>query len=288
MTMPILDPASGSSVALLGTGTMGAGMAKNIAKAGIPLRVWNRSRERAEPLAEHGIEIADTPAEAVDGADVVVTMLFDAPAIEDAMKDVRLGPDTVWAQMSTVGIEDTARLAALSDRFVDAPVLGTKAPAEQGTLLVIASGAEELKPLVTPVFDAVGGRTMWVGDQPGAGTKLKLVVNGWMGFLIAGTAQSMSFAEALGLDPKLFLDAINGAASDSLVARGKGAAIINNDFSPSFSLDGAAKDMLLISDALRGAGIDTSVAQAITGMLQKAQDLGHGEKDMISVYHAFK
>ena len=275
-------------VALLGTGTMGAGMARNIAKAGIPLRVWNRSRERAEPLAEHGIEIAATPAEAVEGADVVVTMLFDAPAIEEAMKDVQLGPDAVWAQMSTVGIEDTARLAALTDRFVDAPVLGTRQPADQGTLLVIASGAAELEPLVTPVFDAVGGRTMWVGDEPGAGTKLKLVVNGWMGFLIAGTGQSMSFAEALGLDPKLFLEAINGAASDSLVARAKGSAIINNDFSPNFSLDGAAKDMLLISDALRGAGIDTSVAQAITGMLQKAQDLGHGEKDMISVYHAFK
>ncbi|MEV4318722.1 NAD(P)-dependent oxidoreductase [Actinocrispum sp. NPDC049592] len=275
-------------VALLGTGTMGAGMARNIARAGIPLRVWNRSRERAEPLAEHGIEIAATPAEAVDGADLVITMLFDAASVEEAMKDVRLGPDTVWAQMSTVGVQDTARLAATTERFVDAPVLGTKQPAEQGTLLVVASGAEEFKPVVTPVFDAVGSRTMWVGDEPGPATKLKLVVNGWMGYLIAGTGQSMSFAEALGLDPALFLEAINGAASDSMVARLKGSAIIKDDFTPSFSLDGAVKDMGLIADAMRDAGVDTSVADAVGGMMRKAQDLGHGEKDMISVYHAFK
>jgi 3-hydroxyisobutyrate dehydrogenase len=276
------------NVALLGTGIMGAGMAKNIAKAGISLRVWNRTRANAEPLAEHGIAIADTPAEAVDGADVVVTMLFDADSVESVMKTVTLGPDTVWAQMSTVGIEDTARLAALSDRFVDAPVLGTKLPAEQGTLVVMAAGAEDLKAQVTPVFDAVGSRLIWVGDQPGEATKLKLVVNGWMGYLLAGTAQAVSFAQALGLDPKLFLDAISGAASDSLVARFKGAAMIDGDFTPSFTLDGAAKDVGLITDALRGAGVDTSIAVAIHGMLQKAQERGHGEADMAAIYHAFR
>jgi 3-hydroxyisobutyrate dehydrogenase len=275
-------------VALLGTGTMGAGMARNIAGAGLSLQVWNRSRDRAKPLAEHGITIADTAAEAVDGADVVVTMLFDAESIESVMKDVTLGPNAVWAQMSTIGIDETARLAALSDRFVDAPVLGTRQPAEQGTLLVMASGPQELKAQVTPVFDAVGSRLMWVGDQPGAATKLKLVVNGWMGYLIAGTAQSVTFAEALGLDPKLFLDAISGAASDSGVARFKGSAMISGDFTPSFTVDGAKKDMDLIADALRGAGVDATVAAALQTMLGKAQQRGHGEKDMAAVYHAFR
>jgi 3-hydroxyisobutyrate dehydrogenase len=275
------------NVALLGTGTMGAGMAKNIAKAGIPLRVWNRTRATAEPLAEHGITVADTAAEAVDGADVVVTMLFDADSVESVMKDVTLAPNAVWAQMSTIGIDDTARLAAMSDRFVDAPVLGTRQPAEQGTLLVMAAGPQELKAQVMPVFDAVGSRVMWVADEPGAATKLKLVVNGWMGYLIAGTAQAVSFAQAVGLDPKLFLDAINGAASDSGVARFKGSAMISGDFTPSFTLDGAKKDMDLIAGALRDAGVDASVAAALRDVLGKAQSLGYGEADMAAVYHAF-
>src|SRR5687767_6915049 len=108
------------TLALLGTGIMGAGMARNIAKAGIPLKVWNRSREKADPLADVAT-VTDTAAEAVDGADIVVTMLFDVDAVEEVMKTVKLAQNAVWVQMSTVGVEGTARLAQLTDRFVDAP-----------------------------------------------------------------------------------------------------------------------------------------------------------------------
>jgi 3-hydroxyisobutyrate dehydrogenase len=276
------------TVALLGTGLMGTGMAKNIAKAGIPLRVWNRSRERAEPLAEHGITIADSPAEAVEGADVVVTILFDLDAVESVMKDVTLSANAVWAQMSTVGLEGTARLAQLSDRFLDAPVLGTRQPAEQGKLLVLASGPAELRPAVSPVFDAIGSKTVWVGDEPGAASRLKLVLNSWVLSLMTSTAQSVAFAEGLGLDPKLFLESISGSASDSPLAHGKGSAIIARDFTPAFSLDGGEKDARLIVDAMRSAGVDASIVTAMGGMLRRAQELGHGDEDMAAVYHSFK
>jgi 3-hydroxyisobutyrate dehydrogenase len=288
MTEPTLDPASGSTVALLGTGIMGAGMARNIAKAGMPLRVWNRTRDRAEPLADVAT-VTDTAAEAVDGANVVITMLFDGPAVEEVIKGVSLAPGAVWAQMSTVGVEGTAKLAELGgDHFVDAPVLGTRQPAEQGTLFIMASGPERLRAPLAPVFDAMGNRTLWVSEQPGDASKLKLVLNSWNLTLVAGTAQAIAFAQDLGLDPQLFFDGITGAASDSAMARAKGAAMIASDFAPAFAVDGAIKDGDLITEAMRAEGTDPALTATVTDLLRRASALGHGEKDMGAIYHAFR
>ncbi|GAB3871442.1 NAD(P)-dependent oxidoreductase [Kibdelosporangium lantanae] len=275
------------TVALLGTGIMGKGMAMNIAKAGIPVRAWNRTRANAEPLAEHGVTVTDTAAEAVEGADVVITMLFDTDSVEAVIKDVSLG-DAVWAQMSTVGIDGTARLAKLSERFVDAPVLGSKKPAEDGTLVVLASGPAEFRDRLAPVFDAVGSKTMWVSEEPGDGSKLKLVINGWMQFVLAGAAQAIAFSEAIGLDPRLFLEGISGAPADSAIAQGKGRAIIARDFAPTFSLDGLAKDTTIIAQAVADSGVDPSVINEILKLARRAQELGHGDADMSAIYHAFR
>src|SRR5829696_402764 len=172
------------TVALLGTGTMGSGMARNIAAAGLPLRVWNRTRERAEELADVAT-VAESPADAVADADVVLTMLFDADSVADTMGAARAGlePGTVWLQQSTVGVAGTERLlrlaAELGLALVDAPVLGTKKPAEDGTLVVLASGPTEVRERVAPVLDAVGSRTLWVG-KAGAGSRLKLAANAWV------------------------------------------------------------------------------------------------------------
>ncbi|MGZ4495382.1 MAG: NAD(P)-dependent oxidoreductase, partial [Nocardioides sp.] len=142
-------PTVAPTVALLGTGLMGAGMARNIAKAGLTLRVWNRSADKAAPLADAGATVAATPAEAVEGADVVVTMLFDTDSVAATMREAApgLSGDAVWLQMATVGIAGTDTLAGLARElgvaFVDAPVLGTRKPAEDGTLVVLASGPEQ-------------------------------------------------------------------------------------------------------------------------------------------------
>ena len=163
------------TVAVLGTGTMGAGMARNLIGAGLDVTVWNRSPDRARPLADAGARIATDAAEAVSGADVVVTMLFDVDAVAQVMEWAlpAVAPNAVWVQTSTVGLEGTERLAALAAQhdvaFVDAPVLGTKGPAEQGTLTVLASGPTSLREAVAPVFDAIGSKTIWVGEQPGDG-----------------------------------------------------------------------------------------------------------------------
>src|SRR6478609_113772 len=199
---------------------MGAGMARNLIAAGLDVTVWNRRPDRAGPLADAGARIATDVAGAVAGADVVVTMLFDADAVAQVMEEAlpAMAPEAVWVQMSTVGLEGTERLAALAAQhdvsFLDAPVLGTKAPAEQGTLTVLVGGPSALRDAVTPVFDAIGSKTIWIGERPGEGHKLKLVANSWVGMVTAGTGQAIALAGALGLDPQLFLDVIAGGPLD--------------------------------------------------------------------------
>jgi 3-hydroxyisobutyrate dehydrogenase len=277
------------TVALLGTGTMGAGMARNITAADLPLRVWNRTRAKAEPLAEAGAHVADSPADAVRGADLVVTMLFDTEAVESAMADARdgLGPEAVWVQQSTVGVEGSARLAGLADDlglpFVDAPVLGTKKPAEDGALVVLASGPQDVRDRVEPLFDAVGSRTQWVGEGQEA-TRLKLVANAWVLSVLEGIAETLKLAEALDLDPQLFLDAVKGGAMDAPYVQLKGSAMLSGSFDPAFAVAGAAKDAALMRDAAAAAGVEVPIVEIAQRYLDLAKDKGHGDDDMAATY----
>ena len=278
------------TVAVLGTGTMGAPMARNLAAAGLPVRVWNRSKEKAEPLAEAGAQVAGSPTEAVEGADVILTMLFDADSVADTIESaagaVRDG--AVWVQSSTVGVTGEQRLSALADElgltYVDAPVLGTRQPAEKGALVVLAAGPEKVRERLGPVFDAVGQRTMWVGSAPGAATRLKLVANAFVLTLLEGVAQSLSTAAALGIDPALFLEAVGGGGMDSPYLQLKGTAMLEGRFEPSFSLAGAYKDAGLIEEAMRTHGVDTAVVEAIRAHQASAIGAGHGDDDMAATY----
>lgn len=277
------------TVALLGTGTMGAGMARNIAAAGIPLRVWNRTREKAEPLAEVGARVVDSPADAVRGADIVITMLFDVDSVESALAEARdgLAPGTIWLQQSTVGVEGTDRLLALADElglvYVDAPVLGTKKPAEEGALVVLASGPEDARSAVEPVLDAIGSRTVWVGEA-GQSTRLKLVANSWVLTVVEGIAEALTLAKALGIEPQQFLDVVKGGAMDAPYVQLKGKAMLEGDFTPAFGLDGAAKDAGLIVEAARAAGADVAVIEAVQKHFARALEAGYGDRDMAATY----
>jgi 3-hydroxyisobutyrate dehydrogenase len=279
------------TVAVLGTGTMGAPMARNLAGAGLPVRVWNRSKDKADPLAEVGAHVAGSPAEAVEGADVVLTMLFDADAVADVMESAAgaLRDGAVWVQASTVGLTGEQRLSALADElgltYVDAPVLGTRQPAESGALVVLAAGPADVRDRLKPVFDAVGQRTIWLGEA-GEATKLKLVANAYVLTLLEGVAQSLAMAGALGLDPTLFLEAVEGGAMNAPYVQLKGAAMLNGQFDPAFSLDGAHKDAGLIQEAMRAHGVDTSVIEAIRAQQASSIEAGHGGEDMSATYLA--
>jgi 3-hydroxyisobutyrate dehydrogenase len=282
-----------TSVAVLGTGVMGAPMAANLAHAGFEVRVWNRSRSKAEALARVGAVVCDTPGEACSSTYVVVSMLADGPTVEAVVDGAlsQAAPGAVWAQMSTVGADWADRLAELADGagvgYADAPVLGTKEPAESGELLVLASGADELAERCAPVFDAVGRHTMWVGPA-GAGSRLKLVVNDWLVALVGALAESVSLSRRLGIDPAVFLQAIDGGPIGAPYAQSKGKAMLAGEFPTSFPLRLALKDARLVRDAAEQAGLSASLATTMVEAFSAAAEAGHGDKDMAAVLQAWE
>ena len=263
---------------------MGRGMAASIVRAGIPLTVWNRSPEKAAGLGAH---VAEDPRSAVKGATVVITILPDAPVVDDVIRAAVPQPGTIWLQQSTVGVEGNDLLAATAAElglvYVDAPVLGTKGPAEAGQLTVLASGPDEARDLATPVFDAIGAKTLWLGAA-GQGSRLKLVANSWVLTVVEGVAESLALAKALGLDPQQFLDAVQGGAVDAPYVQIKGGAMIRGDYDAQFPLWGAAKDSRLIEEAGRGAGVELSVIAAARRHFERALADGHGDLDMAATY----
>ncbi|MCM0619089.1 NAD(P)-dependent oxidoreductase [Nocardioides bruguierae] len=275
-------------VAVLGTGIMGAGMARNIAGAGLEVRVWNRSREKAEPLADVAT-VAESAAEAVAGADVVVSMLFDREATATVVRGIGDGfaDGAVWVQCSTVGVEGAAALAEVASEvgvtYVDAPVLGTRKPAEDGTLVMLASGPDEARDAVAPVFDAISSRVMWVGPA-GDGQKVKLTANAWVLTVVEGIAESLTLARDLGIDPALFLEAVSGGAMDAPYVQLKGKAMLAEQHAPSFALSGGLKDAGLILEAAHGAGVDLGIMPAVREHLARAVDAGHGDLDLSATY----
>jgi 3-hydroxyisobutyrate dehydrogenase len=282
-------------VAVLGTGIMGAGMARSLLRAGLDVIAWNRSPGRSAPLAADGAQVAATAAGAVAGVDAVVTMLWDGDSVAEVMTAaLPAAPEQVlWAQTSTVSLPDAGvRLPALAGRYgaryVDAPVLGTRQPAEEGKLLVLAAAPGPLRDPVTPLFDAVAARTVWVSERPGDGTRLKLTANSWVGTIVAATAQAIALAQGLGLDPQVFLDTVRGGAVDTPFLHLKGQAMMAGEFPPSFTVDGAVKDTALIAAAMRESGTDATLMDAVAGQFRKAADGGHGGEDMAAVYRAFR
>ncbi|WP_375423134.1 NAD(P)-dependent oxidoreductase [uncultured Friedmanniella sp.] len=281
-------------IAVLGTGTMGAPMARNLLAAGHRVRVWNRSADKAAPLAEDGATVAGSPAEAVDGAEVVLTMLFDLDATRQTIVQAApsLATDAVWVQTGTVGPEGTAVLAALAAEhglgFLDAPVLGTQKPAEDGALVVLASGDPALRDRAEPVFAAIGSRVVWAGDRAGMASALKLACNAWVLTLTTATAQSLVLASAQGVEPMLFLEAIAGGGTDSAYAQLKGRAMLSGSLAPAFELDGGLKDLGLIVDAAGAGAVPDQLLAAVRELFAEASAGGHGSEDIAAVYAALR
>ncbi|WP_449351424.1 NAD(P)-dependent oxidoreductase [Streptomyces shaanxiensis] len=283
------------TVSVLGTGIMGAAMARNLARAGHTVRAWNRSPDKARPLTEDGVTVADSPAEAVRGADVVLTMVYDGPAALDVMRQAADGlrPGLAWVQSTTAGVEAISDLAAFARErdlvFFDAPVLGTRQPAEAGQLLVLAAGPVDGRDTVTPVFDAVGARTVWTGEDgaEGSATRLKLVANSWVLSVTNAAGEVLALAKALGVDPQAFFDAIDGGPLDMGYLRAKSGLILEDRLSPAqFAVSTAAKDARLIVEAGERGGVRLDVAAASADRFERATAQGHGDEDMAAAYFA--
>jgi 3-hydroxyisobutyrate dehydrogenase len=270
---------------------MGGPMARNLLRAGHEVTVWNRTREKAASLVDEGGVLASTPAAAAADAEIVLTMLADAPAVEAVVLGSGvldgMSPGGLWIQSGTVGVAAIERLAQAADErsvaFVDAPVLGTRKPAEDGQLVVLASGSREARPRCLPLFDAIARSHVWLGEA-GLGTRLKLVVNSWILCTIENIAETFVVADKLGLDPRRFLEAISGGAMDMQYAHVKGDAILRREFPPSFPLRLARKDAALILEAAEG--LELPLVRATLEQFDRALALGHGDEDMSAVYYA--
>jgi 3-hydroxyisobutyrate dehydrogenase len=277
------------TVAVLGAGgTMGLPMSRNLLRAGFDIRAWNRSLDKLEPLAEDGATVVSTPEEAAQGASVLLTMLSDGDAVLQTIEQALPGaePDIVWLQMSTIGIEATERCIEIAERaglvFLDAPVLGTKQPAEEGKLTVLASGPDEARDGVQPIFDAVGQRILWVGPA-GAGSRLKVSVNVWIVGVVEAAAETLALAEGLGVDPQLVLEAVKDGPLDLPYLRLKAGMMLERRFDPSFRLELAAKDARLAAEAAERVGLDLALVNTLAARISQAAEQ-HGDEDLAATY----
>ena len=287
------------AVALLGTGTIGLGLGRSLLRAGIPVRAWNRSRHQAEPLYADGALVVDRAPDAVGGAGIIITVLSDGAAVADVLAAARPGLvlGQIWVQASTVSVKWNDELAGLARdqglTYLDAPVLGGRSPAEQGQLVVLASGPDNGDPRgrarvrkeVQPVFDAIGRSTIWL-DAVGAGTRLKLVAGSWVAAVTAATGETLALARGLGTDPQAFLAAVRGGPLDCGYLQAKAAAILAGDYTADFTTRLAAEATALIVAAGGDAGLNMDVTAAAGARFARATALGHGGDDMAAAFFA--
>ena len=277
-------------VAVLGIGAMGHGMATSALRAGIPTIVWNREPEATRDLAGLGADVAQTAADAARRAAIVVTMVTDADAVVSIARDqgmlAALAPDAIWVQMSTIGVAGIDRVAVMVDEerpdvtLLDAPVSGSKDPAAQGQLTIFASGPDGARARVTPLFDALGQRTVWVGTV-GTGTRLKIVNNTWLAFTSEAIAASVALARRLGLETETVVDALGRGPLVSPWQAAKLQRIVEGDFSPQFPLSLALKDVHLALEAA-DEGLFAALG-CLADEWQQVVDEGLGDQDLTVV-----
>jgi 3-hydroxyisobutyrate dehydrogenase len=265
-------------------------MATSLLRAGIPTIVWNRNPGATQDLADLGAEVAESPADAARQAAIVVTMVTDADVVLSIARDqgmlAALAPGAIWVQMSTIGVAGIERVKALANTerpdviLVDAPVSGSKDPAEQGELTIFASGPDEARLRLVSLFDALGRRTIWVGPV-GAGSRLKLAANTWLAFVAEAVNTCMALSRRLGLETDTVVNALDGSPLVSPWQAAKLQRIAQGDFSAQFALSLALKDVHL---AIQAADDGHFVALAcLADEWQQVVDQGLGAQDVTVV-----
>ncbi|MBD8213052.1 NAD(P)-binding domain-containing protein [Erwinia persicina] len=277
------------TVAVLGLGAMGHAFAANLLKNNFRVYGWNRTRQRGEDLIPAGLMMCDSASEAVAEAEVVLIMLSDGATTLSTCESIlpQLRPSAVLCQMGTIGIDATQQLIDCVQHtrpdvvLLDAPVSGTKAPAEQAQILVLASGDRQRATAIEPVFAAIAKRATWLGAA-GAGSKMKLVANAWLVSMMQGVAESTQLAHQLGFTPDDFWQVLEGGPLAAPYVKGKLAMITDGEYPAQMQLTWALKDARLALDA---AGDSTMpVLQTIATQWQEAVEAGYGDKDLSVVY----
>lgn len=283
-------------IGFIGLGHMGAPMAWNLHAAGFPLTVYNRSPERAQPFADTGIELADTPAALTRAVDTVILMVTDGDALmamlhgeAGVLAGLSAGQRVV--NMSTVHPEETRAAAeavqAAGGRFVDAPVSGTVKPAQDATLVILAGGEEADVQAVEPALEAMGKKVLHCGGV-GQGTAMKMVVNLMLGDLMHALAEGLSLGKGLGLDSRQVLELIGSGPLAAPLFNLKGEAIHQGNFAKQFPIDLLFKDLGLILDTAGEAGVPLPQTAAVRESYSTARAYGHGDEDMAAIIRVFE
>jgi 3-hydroxyisobutyrate dehydrogenase-like beta-hydroxyacid dehydrogenase len=280
------------SVGFIGLGIMGSRQAANLARAGYELTVHNRTREKADAwAAEHGGHVAATPRELAERSDVVITMVVDGGQVEQLL----LGDDgalaaardgALFVDMSTIAPADARRLGAtLRERghgFVDAPVTGSAPKAEDGTLTIMAGGAQEDVERARPLFEVMGERIVHVGEV-GRGQQVKVISNAVAAVNCATLAQALVVARREGVDLEAMLEVMGSGAANSTMLQLKGRPMLKHEFDPLFKLEHMLKDVLFCLEEAHAAGGAFPFA-ALAGELYSAgAGRGLGERDFAAV-----
>ncbi|HEX4284801.1 MAG TPA: NAD(P)-dependent oxidoreductase [Terracidiphilus sp.] len=278
-------------VALLGLGTMGHGMAVNLLKAGYPLTVWNRTRAKAESLAQAGAAIADTPAHAVKNASVVLAMVAD----DDASRAVWLGPQAALAAMPAKAIavesstlspgwisELNSAVTSRGLRLVEAPVTGSRPQAEAGQLTFLAGSEDETLAAVKPILQCMSKEIVHLGPL-GSGAQLKLINNFLCAVQVASFAEALGWIEQTGLRREAALDFLKRGAPGSGIFSAMAERMTKRTYEVNFLLSLMAKDIRYAEKAAGELGVDLSTSSPVADLFRKALDQGYGEKDMSAV-----
>ncbi len=296
---------SSPTVAVLGLGTMGGAFARNLIAAGFPTRVWNRTPQKARDVAGTEATVCATPDEAVEAADVVLSVLTTADVTErvvlgdgDAELDpssplAHLRPGTVFVQMGTIGVAGTERLSRVFARLrpdvvlLDAPISGSRGPAERGAVTILASGEPgNHRSEVETVFSAISRKTVWLGPV-GQGTRMKLVVNVWLVNLMQGAAETAAFGSTLGFGADDIWACLEGGPLAAPYVAGKLGKIGRHDYGTEMALRWGAKDANLALDAYRSARPDGDalpVLERISELWRAGAAAGHADDDISSMY----
>lgn len=272
---------------------MGSAFARRLLGAGMRVRAWDISPASAARLADTGAAVAATPEDAVRDADVVLTSVPTIASIEETMPRAlaAMRPGSIWLQMSTIGVEGTERAFALAKErrpdivFVDAPVSGSKVPAEQGKLLILASGPAAALDALAPVFSALGQKTMrW--DVVGSGSRMKVVLNTWLAVLGEGIAETALLAQSLDIPLDDVAACLGSTALSAPWALAKLEKIERKNFDPDFALALASKDLHLALDAANSAHQRLPMVQAIGVQWDSDLEAGLGDRDVVGAYLA--
>ncbi len=276
-------------VGFIGLGIMGSLQAMNLAKAGIELTVFNRTREKAEDwAAEHGGTVVDSPKAVAEASDVVITMVVDGAQVEDMIEQALPGAreGTLFIDMSTIA-PGTARdldekLRAAGHAFVDAPVTGSSPKARTGTLTIMCGGAEADLERARPLFEVMGEKIVVCGEA-GQGQAVKVISQAITAVNCATLAQGLVLARQTGVDVEKLLETMDGGSSDSTMRALKGRPMLEHDFTPLFKLEHMLKDVQLCLAEARTAGGSFPFAGLAAELYGAGMGHGLGEQDFAAV-----